>query len=460
MKDKFTILANLTPAQAIATSKETSASLDSLKELLPEEDFVKDNEDLLFVAFNLFTANLANKNHDLVLKDDAIAMAEKSYLRFADYEHNRYNVVGAIVNSGFSSFETNELIEDPNVLGEFDLFNVACSSVVWRKIDEWFAEILEESADPRSWLHEVFSASFEVGFDSIWIAKGSPNAAHAEIIKDQEEIDKLRPHLMAYGGTGYDTSGTPLYRIARGCKLIGFGFVENPAGSVKGLVSGWKNKKDKKIAASAKIDKNSGVLKLEKKIIMVDELNDLTQDELQASKPSDIKRLFEKEMDRQSKALKDSLASAEDLVKQREEEVASLKDSVEDLNKKVQDLLAEKTRRDQDDLFQMRMEEISEAVELSAKAKKVVADSIRTLDDAHYESWKEGFITLMASRSEATNIDEERDANEALVRVEETQASAVVVNTAAEENEPSLEETFAGLFKVGENVQISTRKFN
>lgn len=448
------------PKPLSLSSKELKASLDELKTILPDEDFVKANDDLLFVAFNLFTANLANKNHDLVLTDDAITMAKNSQYRFADIEHNRYHVIGALVDHAFSSYPDNKIIKE-DTLTEGSLFNVAASAVVWRHVSPYLSEAIEESADESSFYYELFSASFEVGFNNYWIAKGSPNAASAEILKEEADIEKYKEHLVCNGGMGYSSEGEPLYRIPRECKLLGFGFVEHPAGSVKGLVSGWKPKKQKKKDLAASVPekiKPKSVIKVRHINTMVD-IDNLTQDELQASNVSDIRKTFQKAIKEASDDYKKQVADREAELEAKSQEAKELKSSLEKLSADLAKMQALEAQRQQDDTFQMRMREISDEVELADPAKKVVASAIKTLSDEEFKTWKADFIAMLASQVKTPEALEnpEKSANEQLEKTS-VEAHASVPNNGFRNTYAS--ESFSkGLkerFKVGKGVKLNT----
>src|SRR5262245_51263322 len=82
------------------------ASLDSLRGIIPDD--VKGQEDLLCIAFNAFTPNLANKNGDLVDTKTAVDIYKFFIHKGINTEHNRgAGAIGHIVSAGFSKFNVN-----------------------------------------------------------------------------------------------------------------------------------------------------------------------------------------------------------------------------------------------------------------------------------------------------------------------------------------------------------------
>lgn len=267
---KFQAQASFVRPSEVSKEFEAKASLENLKNMLPEDqDFLKANDDLVFVACNLFTANLANKNGDCVLKQGSIDMAPGFVHRFADLEHNRYSIVGHAIDYGFHSYNDNKelSLEEVEALDEYEPFQVSVASVVYKLADPYFADFIQnESSDPKSPYYNSVSASFEVGFQEYWIAKGSPNMKNAELIKDPSMVEELSVYLTSNGGTGYDLEGNALYRVVINPKPLGFGFVQFPAGSVQGLVTANKNttseKEEETESSFITLENNEDILKL------------------------------------------------------------------------------------------------------------------------------------------------------------------------------------------------------
>ena len=101
----------------------------------------------------------------------------------------------------FESIEVsgdNELLDEQELVGYSDPFNISLGAVVYRMIDKRFAELLNQSADPESPLYNQVSASWEIGFNDYQIEVGSDNLAEAEIITDENQKSLLiyRSHFV------------------------------------------------------------------------------------------------------------------------------------------------------------------------------------------------------------------------------------------------------------------------
>ena len=87
----------------------STASLDSLRDVIPEEIDFKKNIDLIGVAFNGALANRFNRNGDGIDSETAIAIKDYFIHKPTNIEHQRKKVVGHIVGASLSSFGSNEL---------------------------------------------------------------------------------------------------------------------------------------------------------------------------------------------------------------------------------------------------------------------------------------------------------------------------------------------------------------
>lgn len=453
---KFQAKANTVDTKSM-DKKEISATLDHLKSLLPQDQtFIDENNDLIFTAFDLFTANLANKNGDCVLKDDSIKIAKGFVDRYANLEHNRWNIVGHANDYAFSTFGEDEpkIYSDKEVesLGEFDLFNISLAAIIYKMADPYFAEFVqEESSNPNSHYYNAISASFEVGFNDIWIAVGSPNMADATIVKEAEEVAKLEPYLIASGGTGYTKEGQPVYRIAREVKPLGFGYVESPAGSVQGLVSAGFVQRELLEVESDKIEEKVDELKisidekfegLSKKIeasqnikdnniktsvnqkqntknrIMIKSIDDIQQDQMEQIQASDVRVFLKDEVSKANEAWEAKLNAEAQAKKDIEEDKAKLEETldeqktslanqtkeIETLKNEIQTLKDAEIQAQADKDFQDRMELLSEEYDLEKDQKAVVAKAVKQLGSTEdFNNWKENFdiIAKLNSRDKS-----------------------------------------------------------
>lgn len=219
---------------------QTSASVKELKELrslLPSDEYMKEHDDLLFCSFNLAVAGMINKNNHGILAGTAERMMNYWVNRPLNIEHDRSNTVGCIINTGFSTFGENKMISLKEAIDSNMPFNLCMGGVVWKVVDPYFAEYLEmtnKDTDEDNYLYGKVATSWEVGFNKYLIAKGSRNLFEAEIISDEEEIDKMSGYLTQFGGTGKDENDSEYYLVISGdARPLGGGFTENPAAEVK-----------------------------------------------------------------------------------------------------------------------------------------------------------------------------------------------------------------------------------
>ena len=140
---------------------------------MPESIDLDKNIDLVGVAFNAAVVNKFNRNHDGIGTETALAVKDYFVHKPTNIEHKKQRIVGHIVSSAFSSYGDNELVSDEELRETKDPFNIALGAVVYRMVDKKFAELINQSVDPESPLHNQVSASWEIGFNDYQIALGS-----------------------------------------------------------------------------------------------------------------------------------------------------------------------------------------------------------------------------------------------------------------------------------------------
>jgi len=240
MKDfKYKTFFNTTIPVVMATEKSdiALASLKELRALLPEEEEIEENEDLLYTAFNSCVVNLINANDDGVMTKEGLQMAPKFTHRQLNIEHNRSMVIGHITGYGFSSFVDNQLLSAEDLKDTSDPFNIALSGIIYKVVDPYFADFLKESSDEKGLFYQSISASWEVGFDEYVVCVGSKKIKDAEIVSEDAQVKELSKYLKCMGGTGFMKDGTPVYRVVVGNPVpLGCGFTANPAAAVQGVL--------------------------------------------------------------------------------------------------------------------------------------------------------------------------------------------------------------------------------
>lgn len=237
---KATFEATASIRKSTVGNYQASASIPELQELrslLPPDEEMKANDDLLYCSFNLAVAGLINANNHGILPETAIQLLPYWQHRPLNIEHQRSVTVGVITKAGFSSFPDNKIISTEAAASADAPFNIAIGGVVWRVVDPHFADFVEATNEKENeWCYKSLSTSWEVGFSEYVIARGSKNLFSAEIIRDKEEIKRLTPFLVQFGGSGFDDTNTEVYLVISGeARALGGGFTVNPAASVSGV---------------------------------------------------------------------------------------------------------------------------------------------------------------------------------------------------------------------------------
>jgi len=213
------------------------ASLDSLKRIVPAGIDFNGNPDVVFSSCNAAVINRVNKNGDSIDNIDALNIYKNFIYKFCDLEHKRNLIVGSIINAGFSAFGSNEILTEKDVINSKDPVNICLASVVWRILNEDFADMLTNASDETSILYNSVSMSWELAFSDYQILLGSKNLRDAELITDEKQIIEFSKFLKANKGSGMTKDKVPVYRkIVGDMYPLGVGFVKSPAADVKGVI--------------------------------------------------------------------------------------------------------------------------------------------------------------------------------------------------------------------------------
>jgi pantoate kinase len=490
------------------------ASLESLKELLPVGLNIGENPDLLFNSFNAAIVNLVNLNDDGIQTDTALRLYKRFLHKFCDLEHERSSIVGFIVNSGLSEFMTNRIITETEATTIKTPFNISLGSVVWPVVDPQFAEMLIDSSDETSPHYHEISASWEIGFDDMYLAIGSRDLSEAEIITDENKIAELKKYLKIYEGEGKTNENEPIYRVIAGDAIpLGIGYTTSPAAAVKGVIvtepkdikvkenkeeviqintrpdittcnqsesvmvtlsrNDEKEKKEKIISQEGILDvKNNSVMKLTT-------IEDITEDSLKELSAAAVRNFLNKQisdkidegsleyaekLEVKEKELQEKKEAAEAIQTQFEQTKKELELIAKQLEEEKATRLAEKAQAD----FNSRMSDLESKYELGEKELAVVAKNIRELDDEKFGEWLSDFEVLQATKKKNYKKDEEEEKKKVEAKKEDAKASAedVLDETKEEEKEtppntPSIEKNvrdeFADAFKL-EDFKINVKK--
>lgn len=455
----------------------SKASLDSLKDIIPEGiDFDK-NIDLIGVAFNAAVANRFNKNGDGIDSNTAIAIKDYFVHKPTNIEHQRSKVVGHVVGSALSKFGSNELISEEEASLSNQPFNIALSSVIYKTVNQDFAELVERSVDEDSEFYQKVSASWEVGFNDYKIVIGSDDVSGSRVVEDEEEKEELKQFLKAYGGNGRTEDGLKVNRLITGdIYPLGIGFTMNPAAEVKGLVKRdsinidvEKNEEDsanfkrleiknnifeEKSSHSEKTDvilnKNLTTKKVMEKEIL-DQVTEMLEAQASSKKLSEeaiasITKVFHDAIvQKNDQWLKDKeslVKDKEDLVKASEEasqEIDQLKEQLTKTSQEVEELKMEIEAREASDRFVERMSELDDDFELEDEDRIVLAGELKTLDSTEecFAEYKEKLSVMWKHKTKAFKEEQEKAIQE---RVEEQVQKKIEELSTSEASEATEEE--------------------
>jgi hypothetical protein len=495
-------------ASPVSSDKISKASLDNLAPLIPEDINLERNIDLLGVAFNAAVVNKFNKNGDGIDSNTAASIKDFFIHKPTNIEHNRDQVVGHIVSSGFSSFEDSRILTNEQAILTKDPFNISLAAVVYKNASPEFSNMLESSKDEDGELTTVVSTSWELGFNEFAVAIGSHDLKDCEV-KYGAEADQLKDNLTCFGGSGKLEDGRSVSRLVIGEVFpLGVAFTNKPAADVSGvLVSSVEEKNE-----GAKVSNDAFLNKIKNKCSHIQKTNvndnkEITLDNMDTEKIiTSLESLLE-EKRRTNDFSEEAVASISKLVndviiekssewksqvEQAELKAQQLEDSQAEMTEKynalssefksaqehLDQLKKENEERDFQDSFNSRMESLSNDYDLNEEDLKIVALELQSVPVGieSFAEYKEKFMQIWShknkefiqkqaeeleakiaaevekrlSTEEVTDTAEVVDA--ALENVEESEEAIPNNNSDASEDE-SLTEKFEKAFS-GENVTI------
>lgn len=446
----------------VGESDISTASLESLRPLIPKNIDLEKNIDLLAVAFNAAVVNKFNKNGDGIDSETAVAVKDYFVHKPTNIEHDRDKIVGHIVSAGFSKYgNSSELMDDDSALIEDQAYNIALAAVIYRTASKEFAELVENSTSADSDYYQTVSASWEVGFNDYVISVGGDDLYESSIISDPEEIKAYSPYLKSLGGKGTLKDGRKVNRLIVGdIYPLGIGFTSNPAADVKGLIAEQNNRQEEKSSRNEPIDKiiikskktshssEENVLNKEPHNTIMDKdqiINEFraaldeklgSQDFSEESVASISKVFIEaiREKGEQYVAdLEKAKAEKEEAVQAQnslQEKMTEVEEQLNATKEKLSALEEENSAREAEVRFNARMEALNEVYELDEEDSKIVASELSTLDStddsfAAYQEklakiWKHKNKEVIAAEQKAF---EDRVAQEVQKRLAETQAN-------------------------------------
>ena len=484
--------------------KISKASLEDLKNLIPRSVELDKNIDLVGVAFNAAVVNKFNKNHDGISTDTALAVKDYFVHKPTNIEHKKQRIVGHIVSAGFSGYGTNELLDPGELEGSTDPFNISLGAVVYRMVDKRFAQLLNNSVDPNSPLHNQVSASWEIGFNDYQIAVGSENLSEAEIVTDEKQIEELSQYLKASDGRGQMDDGTIVRRLVVGNVYpLGIGFTANPAADVEGVVVSEENDElkvsDRRDLSATLSDQAQEILKnilnfknnisqSEKNTVkseresnssimntnqLVQEIKSVLDEKLSSEKMSkdtfaeesvaSISSIINEAIREKNEEYKQQLVSEKEEKAKIEAQHQELTASVEEMKQKLE-AAEDKIRQFEDEKqhqeslarFNARMEAVEQDYELSEADLKIVASEVKELTetDEAFASYQEKLAVVFAHKSKEHLQAEKNKFDSAVAEAVEKRVSELKEVKASEE--PAVEETKGNLEEALEDTEQVT----
>jgi len=400
------------------------ASIDQLKDYLPQSVDLDINKDLMGVAFDAFVVNRGNKNGHMIGTQNALAMVSNFVNKPFNIEHNRKTVVGFCTGYGFSEFGTSKPLTLQQVSVMTEPFNVVLSGYVWKITNPEFAEELVKSSDPSSSDYLSVSASWELGFNEFNIAEGSKNLNEANIIEDEEAILQQRDDLKVFGGSGVSSiTGKQIFLNLQGNILpLGIGFTNNPAAEVKGVVISYDKPEDNK-NSKEDIENNkksvSSEIKDVKNTMQINQIEDITDESMKEVAASAVREFISNKITELAKDWTAKTEEKENALKAAQDELASLKADLESIKTESEKVKAdfaevqENIRKQEiEATFQRRMSLIDDEFNLTDADRTIIAEDLNAIDsDESFEKWYNKFATLAEAKKKSaakSGLDKEK----------------------------------------------------
>jgi hypothetical protein len=434
-KSKFeSIFANIKIRPVVSEEKDkylSLASINKLRKFLPEIN-TEENIDLLPIAFDACVVNRVNKNGDVMDGATAAKIAKNFINKPINIEHNRNQVIGCIVSANFSKFGTNESLAEVDVKEMKAPFNITLGGVIWKVVNRDLAEQIEESNDPTSENYMTISASWELGFNDynlVVLENGEKNIENGKFISDEAEIAKYSGKLRANGGSGKIDDNKSVYRQVLGNVVpLGIGLTLNPAADVQGVAVKSEDSVNLEIKENKSSEGNTEEItpmednaseniisqeedlnvKKERIYMKITKIEDITDALLKEVTASSVTEFIAEELKKANDQFLAEKSEKENELKAANEKVASLsteqeavKKQVEELNQKLASLEAEKEAKAKEETFNMRMASFDEEYDLEDEDRKVIAKTIKDLDEKAFEEHKETLAVLMKEKKKS-----------------------------------------------------------
>ena len=438
----------------------SQASLDSLKEIIPEDVDLSKNVDLLAVAFNGALVNKFNRNGDGIDSETAVQIIDQFKHKPTNIEHQKQKVVGHIINASFSELETNRILTKEEALQKQEPYNIALSSLIYKTVNPEFVNLVEQSVDKESEMYHKVSASWEIGFNDFVLAVGGDNLSQATIIEDPDQIEEMKHSLKAFGGEGKNENGQSVHRLIRGeIYPLGIGFTANPAADVKGLTVSTNKPDQPKTEKSKKNISQINNIDVTNKNTITMEHNEILNNLVSALEEKVSNKKFSEEaVATVSKIINDAIRERnESFVEEREaletekaelakaaeekaQEMEELKTKLDEAVQRVNEL--EQSQKEQAAIarFDERMSAVEEIYELDDASRKIVAYELKDLEDSDeaFASFQEKLQVVLKHQNKEFIAKQEEEFNAKLSeavekRIEELKSDATSEEEVVEE---------------------------
>jgi len=424
-----------------------TASINQLKQFLPNHVNLDVNKDLMGVAFDAFVVNRGNKNGHMIGTENALAMVKNFVNKPFNIEHNRKTIVGFCTGYGFSEFGSSTPLTLEHVMNTNAPFNVVLSGFVWKIANPEFAEELVESSDPSSSKYLSVSASWELGFNEFNIAEGNKNLNEATIIEDEEEILKHKDDLKVFGGSGVSTvSGKQIFLNLQGNILpLGIGFTNNPAAEVQGVIirdeAVQENKNEKEDNEMNKKSVSSEIKDV-KNNMQINQLEDITDEVMKDLTASAAREFISNKITELARQWKAEAEEKETALKSAQDELAALKtdlDSVKAESEKVKADFAEVQenlrKQEIEATFQRRMSLIDDEFNLTDADRTIIAEDLQAIsDDESFNKWYSRFATLAEAKKKSAKKEDKKSGPDKETVADDTVMSGGTSFSSSEDN--------------------------
>ena len=435
-------------------SKEILASLSKLAGFLSQDIDFESNIDLVPIAFDAFVVNRRNANNQVIGTNKALEIVNNFKYKFINIEHNREDIIGVILGTGFSSFgEDSKPLTLEEVKDTDEPFNVVAHGVMWKIVNSSLIDTIKDSGNVLSKNYKKISASWELLSSDFEIAifdKNEKNLINASI----DKTDKYKNYLVTEGGKGVTPDGKIVCNLISGDTLpLGVGLTTNPAAEVEGVLTAsnidlldgshqdsiYVNVEFNQIGESLKafieekfnllaesnkknnnLENNSVYIIKDNNTMRLDNIEQLTDENIKEVKASNIHEIHNKikgELQSVSEKYASDKKTLEDEVKANKEAMESalqeskqLREQLAKLQNKITQLEASEAERLAQELYNSRMELIESKYQINDASRKVIANRLQSLKtDKEFEQYDEE-LSVMLSAKVSEKVEEKSPA--------------------------------------------------